>query len=150
MDPYRAPHDPGELPPVPLRYVLWPVATICALLVCLVAGKLGTRETPRPTPPAIFDVAQLNGLDADALAALRGQVVTVRGVVRERRRDSFLSWYVVLGQDAGTGGPFVQCFLADGGASTPPAGTAGRFRARILGESLGVLVQAEDCALLGE
>ena len=92
----------------------------------------------------------LLGLDPTALAALRDKIVIVRAVIRERRHDSFGTPYVELGRGTGYEVPVVQCFLADEHAPTSAPGTLGRFRARVLGMSLGVALQADDCAPIRE
>jgi hypothetical protein len=146
--------DEGELPPLPMRSLrpLVVITLACFVAVAVVGlgvaiGRLEAEVSPRgPPPPQTFDVAQLLRLDADHLEALRGQTVIIRGVIRERRRDSFGNGYVELGRGLGYEVPIVQCFLADERAATLPAGATSFFRGRVLGMSLAVALQVDACA----
>jgi hypothetical protein len=151
------PRDP--LPRLPLRNIVPPLATIGGFL--LVVGVFvgltvsrsgsGAQETVAPPPPLVmYNVADLLGLGPTALAALRDKTVIVRAVIRECRHDSFGNAYVELGRGLGYEVPIIQCFLADEPASTSAPGAVGRFRARVLGMSLGVALQADDCVPINE
>ena len=156
MHPYRAADDPRDpLPRLPLRSIVPPLATVgCFLLVAglfvgITLNGSGAHETAAPSAsPVTYDLADLLGLDPTALAALRNKIVIVRAVIRERRHDSFHNAYVELGRGPGFEVPVVQCFLADEHAPTSAPGTVGRFRARVLGMSLGIALQADDCVPL--
>ena len=156
LHPYRVAVDDGELPPLPMRSLKPFFIRLCCLFVVSAVVVIGvgvavrTLETP-PAPPPLprtFDVAELLQLDATKLDALRDHTVVIRGVIRERRHDSFGNAYVELGRGVGYELPIVQCFVADPEVGTLPPGTTSRFRARMIGMSLGVALQADDCTPL--
>jgi hypothetical protein len=128
------------------------VAALVVAVALLGTGAVVLLRSPPPAtaPVATFEVAQLFAWfkDDTAAARWRNQTVIVRGVVRELRRDSFGHVYVELGRGVGYEVPVMQCFVADASAKTPAPGTVARFRARLLGMSLGVALQADECTAL--
>jgi hypothetical protein len=70
--------------------------------------------------------------------------------MREHGHDSSLREYVEVGRGLGWEVPIFQCFLSGGAGSLPPRGFPIRLRARIVGKTLGVAVQADDCIVLAD
>jgi hypothetical protein len=97
-------------------------------------------------PPPSFDVADLLREGEPAVVALRGHTVIVHGMISERGH-LLGSDYIVLGRGTRR---VVQCFLADSNVARAAPGTEGRFSARILGVSLGTVLQADNCVAIRE
>ena len=155
MEPYRvmSPEEPPPpLPPLPVRSVAPAVAFLVAVAI-LALGAAGLALWPKPRRPAasaiaIFDAERLiaSFKDDESVARLHDTTVLIRGVFREFRHDSFGNDYFEIGTQLGYEVPIIQCFVLPGQRTAAPSPEKPvRVRARLIGMSLGVALQADEC-----